>query len=285
MSGTAKLLLANLDDDVDDDDETLELRGTTPNPDLKVKSGQLVVTDDDTAGITISPNSLTITEGGRSGYYTIKLDSQPTSDVTVTLNLPANAGFTVSPGSVSFTPQSWGPKTVAVTAIDDRDASDEPAAIISHTVSSNDSLYRNATTVNVSVTVRDDDQNVGVTISKTSLTIEEGASDTYTVALGSQPAGDVTVTIGGNSGTDVSLDKTTLTFTDQNWATAQTVTVTAEHDNDTLDEDDVTLGHTVASADDTDYDGVSAASVTVSVTDEDENRSKCLRNLVGYRGR
>ena len=39
----------------------------------------------------------------------------------------------------------------------------------------------------------------------------------YTVVLGSLPAGDVTVTIGGNSDTDVSLDKTTLTFTDQDW--------------------------------------------------------------------
>ena len=120
------------------------------------------------------------------------------------------------------------------------------------------------------VSINDDDDSIGVRISKTSLTIEEGNSDTYTVVLGTQPAGDVTVTIGGNAGTDVSLDKTTLTFTDGSWETAQTVTVTAEHDGDDADEDDVILTHTAASADDSDYDGISIDSVTVSITDDDE---------------
>ena len=46
----------------------------------------------------------------------------------------------------------------------------------------------------VSVTVTDDD-SVGVTISKTSLDIEEGDSATYTVALDSEPTGSVTVTL------------------------------------------------------------------------------------------
>ena len=268
-SAMARLLLTNLDDDVDDDDETLELTGTTDNPDLTVKPGQLVVTDDDTAGVSISPNTLTVMEGGQSRDYTIKLDSQPTSDVTVTVDLPSNAGFTVSPGSVTFTPQSWRPKSISVTATDDENITDEPAAVITHSVTSSDSLYRNAAAAGVAVTVRDDDQNIAVTISKTSLTIEEEATDTYTVVLESQPAGDVTVTISGHADTDVSLDKTTLTFTDQDWNAAQTVTVTAENDGDIDDEDDVTLTHTVTSADDSDYDGISANTVTVSITDDD----------------
>ena len=166
MSGTSKLLLTNLNDDVDDDDETLELNGTTDNPDLTVRPGQFVVTDDDTAGITISPNSLTVTEGGPSRDYAIKLDSQPTSNVTVTVDLPSNAGFTVNPGSVTFTPQNWRPQSISVTASEDDDLTDEPAATISHTVSSSDALYRNAAAVDVTVTVMDDDQNIGVTISQ-----------------------------------------------------------------------------------------------------------------------
>ena len=201
-SGTSRLLLSNLNDDVDDADETLEFTGTTTNPDLTVKSGQLVITDDDTAGISISPSTLEVTEGGRSLSYTIKLDSQPTSDVTVTAEPPANAGFTVTPSSVTFTPEDWGPKIIGVAAIEDQDASDEPAANISHTVTSSDTLYRNAAAGRVSVSVRDNDEDA-VNISKATLTLEEGASDTYTVVLGSQPAGDVTVTVGGNADTDI----------------------------------------------------------------------------------
>ena len=118
----------------------------------------------------------------------------------------------------------------------------------------------------VSVTVTDDD-SVGVTISKTSLNIEEGDSATYTVALDSEPTGSVTVTLGGIAETDLTLDKTSLTFTAQDWGVEQEVTVTAEHDDDAVD-DTATLTHTVSSPDD-EYDGVSVRSVSVTVTDDD----------------
>ena len=81
----------------------------------------------------------------------------------------------------------------------------------------------------MTVTVTDDDEP-GVSISKAALEIEEGDSDTYEVALDTEPAGDVTVTIGGTTGTDLSLDPASLTFTEQNWDQPQTVTVTADHD-------------------------------------------------------
>ena len=56
------------------------------------------------------------------------------------------------------------------------------------------------------------------------------------MVLDTEPVGDVTVTIGGITDTDLTLDKTTLTFTTGNWDTAQTVRVTAEHDDDAVDE-------------------------------------------------
>ena len=114
-----------------------------------------------------------------------------------------------------------------------------------------------------------DDDTAGVTISETSLEIEEGDSDDYTVVLDSEPAGNVTVTIGGVTGTDVTLDKTTLTFTTNNWDTAQTVRVTAGQDADAVDEEEVTITHTVSSAADSDYDGLAAGSVAVTVTDDE----------------
>ena len=64
-------------------------------------------------------------------------------------------------------------------------------------------------------------------LSETDLTVTEGysAGSSYTVKLATQPTGEVTVTVSGHAGTDLTLDKTTLTFTVDNWATAQTVTV------------------------------------------------------------
>ena len=119
-------------------------------------------------------------------------------------------------------------------------------------------------------------QTPAVTISETSLEIEEGDSETYTVVLDTQPAGDVTVTLGGITGTDLSPDKTTLTFTDQDWNIPQTVTVTAGQDRDAAD-DTAELMHTVASADDSNYDGLTAGSVDVTVTDDDEPPAMATR--------
>ena len=266
-SGTSSMLYAGLNDDVDDEDETVEVRGDSSNPDLQVVSGEVVVKDDDTAGVSIWPSSLSVGEGRRQNY-TIELDSEPTSDVTVTLDLPANAGFTVNPGTITFTPQTWGPKYVYVRGNQDDDAADEPPATIAHTVISTDTLYSGAAAGSVSVTIKDD-ETAGVTISESTLGIEEGATVTYTVVLDTAPTGDVTVTIGGATDNDLALDKTSLTFTTTDWDTPQTVTVTAEQDDDAVDEPVVNLTHNVSSTVDNAYDGTIVDSVSVTVIDDD----------------
>ena len=122
------------------------------------------------------------------------------------------------------------------------------------------------------VTIIDDDTATatpGVTVSTTALTVtEQGTTgDSYTVVLDTEPTADVTVTVAGHSGTDVTPNPTALTFTASNWNTAQTVTVTAGDDADTTD-DSVTLTHSAASAD-SGYSGIAIDAVTVTVSDND----------------
>ena len=109
----------------------------------------------------------------------------------------------------------------------------------------------------------------GVTVSETALTVteEDATGDTYTVVLDSAPTANVVVTVGGHSGTDVTPNPATLTFTSMNWETARTVTVTAGNDADTAN-DTVSLTHSAASTD-SDYSGISIAGVTVTVNDND----------------
>ena len=230
-TATAEMLLVNIDDQVDDSDETLVVRGTASDPSLTVTPATLVITDDDTYGVSIWPTTLSIREGRRNSYN-VKLDTEPTATVTVTIDLPADAGFTVNPGTLTFTPQSWGTKYVIVTGTQDQDAADEAPATITHSITTTDELYRNAATSDVSITVRDD-ETAGITVSTTALEVDEGQDATYTVVLDTAPVGDVTVNIGGVTGTDLSLDKTTLTFTTTDWDTPQTVIVTAGQDGDT----------------------------------------------------
>ena len=111
----------------------------------------------------------------------------------------------------------------------------------------------------------------GVTVSTPALTVteEDTAGDSYTVVLDSQPTANVTVTVAGHAGTDVTLtpSSATLTFTPTNWGTAQTVTVTAGDDADTANES-VSLTHSAASTD-SEYQGITIAGVAVTVTDND----------------
>ena len=59
----------------------------------------------------------------------------------------------------------------------------------------------------------------GVTLSKTALTVteEDATGDSYTVVLDTLPTASVVVTVAGHSGTGVTPDTTTLTFTTVNW--------------------------------------------------------------------
>ena len=69
-------------------------------------------------------------------------------------------------------------------------------------------------------------------VSPTSLTIDEGSSASFTVALATQPSDTVTVTI-LHPGTPLgTISPTSLTFTTSTWSTPQTVTVSADEDPD-----------------------------------------------------
>ncbi|MCY4122751.1 MAG: hypothetical protein OXG72_17725, partial [Acidobacteria bacterium] len=76
------------------------------------------------------------------------------------------------------------------------------------------------------MTVTDND-TANLLLSPTSLGVDEGDDASYTVKLATQPRRTVTVAVSGHSGTDLTLDTTSLTFSTSTWNTAQTVTVTA----------------------------------------------------------
>ncbi len=103
---------------------------------------------------------------------------------------------------------------------------------------------------------------LSVTVTPTALTVEEGSDNAYTVKLDAEPSGNVTVTVSGASG-DVTVTGSPLTFTDQNYGTAQTVTVSAAKDADATD-DAATLTHSATGGG---YNGVTIADVDVSVTE------------------
>ena len=220
----AVTVTAGQDADADDDTATVTHDPSGADFDL-VSNAELAVTitDNDTRGVTVSPASLTVAEGG-TGTYTVALDTQPTGDVTVAIGSD-NTDLTAEPAALTFTTTNWNSvQTVTVRAAEDDDASDD-TAMVTHTVSGGD--YASFAASNVVVTVTDND-TPGITVTSTSLTVGEGGSSTYTVVLNTQPSSGVTVTIVDPAdNTDVKAEPAALTFTTTNWNTAQTVTVSA----------------------------------------------------------
>ncbi len=250
------------DDDATDDMVTLTHRVTGADyASESAASVEVTIIENDTRGVTVSPTSLTVAEGS-TGTYTVVLNTQPTGDVTVTVG-GALGDVSVSRSSLVFTPTTWNqPQTVTVSVAEDDDALTDDMVTLTHGVSGADYSSESAASVEVTITEKD---VRGVTVSPTFLTVAEGSTGTYTVVLNTQPTGDVTVTVGGASG-DVSMSRSSLVFTSTNWNQPQTVTVTAAEDDDALTDDTVTLTHRVSGAD---YASESAASVTVTITEND----------------
>ena len=70
-------------------------------------------------GLALSRNDLLIKEG-QSGAYTVVLTSQPTNDVTVSVDDHPPGRATVSPSSLTFTADNWStPQTVTISSTED----------------------------------------------------------------------------------------------------------------------------------------------------------------------
>jgi uncharacterized repeat protein (TIGR01451 family) len=263
-------------DDVDDDDIAYTIVTTVTSADvlyngIAAADVSVTNTDDDTAGVTVDPtSSLITTEAGGSDSFTVVLDSEPTGTVTVTLTSSDSSGGTVSPTELVFDNINWDTaQTVTVTGGNDDVDDDDIAYTIVTKVISSDSLYNNITADDVGVTNTDDD-TAGVTVDPASglVTTEAGDTASFTVVLDSEPTGTVTVTVASSDTGEGTVSPAQLTFNAGNWDTAQTVTVTGV--NDDVDDGDIayTIDTTVTSADIL-YNGISAADVSVTNTDDD----------------
>ncbi len=230
-------------------------------------------TDDDAGGITLSRTTGLVTdEGATSDTFTVVLNSQPTASVSIGLSSSDTTEGNVSPGSVSFDASNWStPQTVTVTGVDD-DIVDGNIAytIITAVASSTDLVYNGVDASDVSVTNNDNDV-IGIVVNPTTglVTTEAGGGATFTVVLSSEPTGDVNVGLSSSDTTEGTISTASLTFTAQNWNTAQTVSITGV--NDFVVDGDIAYTITTAAATsaDSNYNGFDPANVSVSNTDDD----------------
>ena len=290
--------VTGVNDDVDDGDQTYNISisyslGASEYSGI-TKNVSVTTIDDDVAGITTGAVTGSLTEAGGTATFTVVLDSEPTADVTIAVSSGDPTEGTVLPASLTFTAGNWNTsKMVTVIGADDN-LDDGPVTwAVRVTPSSSDPKYNTPllSHVDVDVTTTDDD-TPGLKIDPIELALEEATTNpathmkTYTVKLASEPTAAVTVTVTNGDTGVVTVAPTTLIFMDADWATAQTVTVTAAVDDDYLHDPPVMLTHMVSSLD-TDYVSPSAdvwGTVTVTVEDEEPPPLGAGTNMARYNG-
>src|SRR3569833_1775961 len=210
---------------------------------------------------------ITLTAGGAAKFYTVVLNSAPSADVIITLT--TGSPVVDTPSTVPFTPATWNEsQDITVAAVDDAVADGAHSDVIVHHVSSADSGYAPLTLGNIQVDIADNDV-IGVAVAESAggtQVAEGGSGDDYTLALRSQPAAYVTITV--NGGSLLTVAPTTLTFTPANWSVAQTVSVNAINNSSVEGAHSATITHATSSADSPNNSNAVAA-VTAQVIDDD----------------
>jgi hypothetical protein len=271
--------VTGVDDNLDDGDVAYSIitaaatSGDANYDGLNAADVSVINTDNDTAGITVSPTAgLVTTEAGDWVTFTIVLNTQPTSDVTIGLTSDDTTEGTVAPASVTFTRANWNtPQIVTVTGVDDDlDDGDVAYSIVTAAATSADAGYDGLNATDVSV-INTDNDTAGITVSPTAglVTTEAGDWVTFTIVLNTQPTADVTIGLSSDDTSEGTVSPASVTFTPANWNTPQIVTVTGV--DDSLDDGDVAYSIITAAATsgDVNYYGLNAADVSVTNTDND----------------
>ncbi len=270
--------VTGLDDDASDGDVTYEIVlgpsvSDDPNYDgLELDDISLVNRDDDAPAVIVTPTQITTSEGGGEAFFTVELTVAPSHDVTIDVASLNTDEATVSPASLTFTPNNWeNPQIVTVTGVDDTAADGDVSYTIDlGTVVSNDPSYSGLEPADVSGTNLDDDAASVVVTPTTGLqTSELGGTATFTVVLGTAPSARVTIALSSSNPNEGVVDVESLVFNANNWSTPQTVTIAGVDDSDS----DGPVGYTIvtgaATSTDPAYDGLEVVDVTVTNLDDE----------------
>ena len=230
----------------------------------------------DDVGIEPSTSSISVSETGSTASFTLRLKSEPTANVVLSISSSNTAEGVVSPSSLLFSRNNWSTsQTVTVTGVDDYyDNGSTPFNIIVGSPVTSDTNYSAKPASTISATNVDND-TAGITIiASDNQTGEDGDNGTLLVLLDSQPFGDVILGVTSDNTSETNVSPDNLTFTTSNWNTSQTVTLIGvdDNDNDSNQSFNITVAgssHTTSNGE-TSYDNLSS-SVQVTNVDNETN--------------
>ena len=261
---TATLSVALPDDAVDEADGTVTATITENSDryDLATASASLTVRDDDVPSLSIAAGG-TATEGG-AATFTITADPAPHADLAVAVAVTEAEGSDFLPEAppTSVTIPA-GAKTATLSVSLPDDAVVEADGTVTATLSEGEGYA--VATATASLTVSNDDVPSLSITAGTAAT--EGGTATFTITAAPAPAADLEVTVavtqGGEDDYLPNAPPTALTIA----AGVTTATLSVALPDDAVDEADGTVTATIA--ENSDKYGITTASATLAVRDDD----------------
>ena len=278
-SSTQSTTITSVDDNITEGNEAVVLDITGVSGGGAAESGTpqqiaVIITDDDSAGFTLSKTTASVAETGTTDTFTVVLNSEPTANVTLTLS-DNDSTEVLYPSNLVFSTGNWSTsQTVTLTGKDDDVDDGNRSTLLTLTPGSTDGNYNSpglaARTVTVTTT---DNDTAGFAISRTTADVSEnGTSVTFTVVLNTEPTNTVEFDITSDDLSEARVSPGSLTFSTGNWTVSQTVTITGWDDSD--DDDNVTSTTSVAidqpNTLDSVYDGVGLKTINVLTIDDEE---------------
>ncbi|HEY5920448.1 MAG TPA: Calx-beta domain-containing protein, partial [Kofleriaceae bacterium] len=235
------VVVTGVDDAIADDNQAFNVvLGTSTNSDandapIDPDDVALINLDDDIANFLVTPTTgLQTSESQGTATFTVKLLSQPSANVTVSVASDTPGEGTAAPSTLTFTPVNWNaPQQVTVIGANDNVADgNQPYSIVLGGVVSTDTQYMSRDPADVSVLNLDNDTaGASVTLATNPVTTESGGSAEFDVVLLSEPLGPVTFPVSSGNAAEGVASETSLTFTPTNWNAPQRVTVTGQNDS------------------------------------------------------
>ncbi len=276
--GEQKVIVTGVDDLQSDGNQTfqvelLEIISDDSNYNgLEPTDVTVVNIDNETAGFTLGAISGNTSENDGNAFFTVKLNSQPTSIVAISVEVDDPTEATVSPSELLFTVDNWdAPQPINVKGVDDNQTDgDQLYRVLLGAAVSGDAKYNGLDVPDVSL-LNIDDESAGFTVSAIDGNTTElvGNPVSATVVLNSPPSANVTFTVTSNDPFEGVVSPDRIEFTPDNWATPQFIDVTGIDDNiaDGNQTYDIILG--TATSNDPNYHNLNPPDIKVINVDDE----------------
>jgi len=227
--------------------------------------------DDDSVGIHVSPLLVETSENGTTASFSVSINAAPTEAVMIPVLSSDATEWSVDRSTLSFTSANWQTaQSVLVSGLDDVDLDGLQLGSIQLLLAQSGDLRFDGIDPADVIARNTDNDGAGITVDPLSvITVENGATGSFTVRLNAPPSAEVLVPIGPVDSTEWQILDLDVRLNASNWQTGRTVLVTPI--DDTLVDGDQTAVLVLGAAQSTDlrFNGLDPPDVNLTNLDDD----------------